>query len=108
MMKQSDYSWFSRLAPYAWIGATLFFLATEALVLAAEMRGLSGFSFARKASLPCVLVGPLAVGAGLARIIQRESTVLIQNEIGGLSMACVAFVTLMTYVILTGTVSMLL
>jgi len=108
MTKQSDYAWFSRLAPYAWIGAILFFLATEALVLAAEMQGLSGFSFARRVSLPGALVGPLAVGAGLARLIQRKSELLIQNEIGGLSMACVALVTLMTYVVLTGTVSMLL
>jgi hypothetical protein len=108
MTKQAEYAWLSRLAPYAWIGATLFFLATEALVIAAEMRGLAGFSFARRVSLPCALIGPLAIGAGLARLIQRESEVLIQNEIGGLSMACVAIVTLMTYVILTGTVSMLL
>jgi hypothetical protein len=105
MTKQSDYTWFSRLAPYAWIGAILFFLATEAIVLAAEMRGLSGFSLARRMSLPAALIGPLAVGAGLARLIQKKSEQSDQGEIGDLSMACIALLTLMTYAILTGTVS---
>jgi hypothetical protein len=108
MMKQSEYVLLSRSAPVAWIGAILFFLAVECLVLAAEMHGLSALSLARRVSLPAALVGPLAVGGGLARLIKRQSELTHESEIGRLSIACVALLTLMIYVILTGTVSMFL
>lgn len=108
MMKQSNYLWFSRMAPYAWIGAILLLLTAEAIVLAAQAHSLAVFSLARRVSLPGVLVGPLAVGAGLARLLQRECEQRAQSEIGELATASIACLTLMAYVILTGTVSMFL
>ncbi len=95
------------MTPYAWAGALVFFLISEALIWVAEKHGLLGISLIRRLSLPIALAGPLLIGAHFARLFRKRSEGIASIEVVNLPSASTAILVLAAYALVAGTLTVL-